>query len=62
MNETLLDVIARHIAENYTFINSDGEFYTDDGYNKADYFIQDVILPQVDKYIEEYYEVKEDQQ
>lgn len=57
--ENLLDEIAQHISK-YTFINSDGEEYQDDGYQKAHNFIQDMILPEVDKYISEYYVVKEE--
>jgi len=57
--ENLLDKIAQYISE-YTFINSDGEEYQDDGYQKAHNFIQDMIFPEVDKYVNEYYNVKEE--
>lgn len=55
MVENLVDIIANHISESYTFINSDGEQYTDDGYTKARNFIENVLLPQVDEYIEDNY-------
>lgn len=59
MMDSLIDIIAQHISTSYTFTNSDGEEYIDDGYIKAQYFIYDTLIPQIDKYINENYEVSE---
>lgn len=59
MNDSLIDLIADYISENYTFINSDGERYKDDGYTKAQYFLDDFLHPKIEKYIEENYDTVE---
>ena len=55
MEQTLIDLIATRISEKYTFINSNGNKFETDGYDQALSFLNDVIYPQVDKYVEENY-------
>lgn len=57
---TLVDLIAEHIRNNYTFISSDGKPYKSDGFDEAYNFIESKILSQVDSFIKESYSVKED--
>lgn len=60
MYENLEALIADYIASNYTFINSDGEHYNNDGHTKASYFLSDFFESKVDKWIKENYEIVED--
>jgi len=60
MYENIEAMIAYYIASNYTFINSDGEHYNDDGTSKDTYFLSEFFEPKVDKWIKENYEILED--
>ena len=58
--DSLIDIIAEHVSNNYTFINSDGEEYQPDGYFQATSFIEEIIIPQVDDFIKARYDIKDD--
>lgn len=55
------EAIADYIASNYTFVDSTGREYTDDGFNKANEFMYMVIFPMVDEFLKDQYKIAEEE-